>query len=482
MEEIKNLEPRTLWSQFGNICAIPHPSKHETALLNYIIKFAETHSLAWRQDLTGNIIVSKPASAGKQQSPAVVLQAHIDMVPQKNSDKVFNFETDPIEPYVDGEWVKAKGTTLGADNGIGVAAMLAILGSSELTHPALECLFTVEEETGLTGANGLSNDLINGKLLINLDSEDEGELYVGCAGAVNNTVKMEYKQKSTPTAMVGYEVALLGLKGGHSGIQIIMQRANANKLMTRFLREQSVETDVRLSSFDGGTLRNAIPREARAIVAVSVENSAAFEAAAAEFQKQIVFENEAQEDSINFAVTKTKAPSKILSRKSQTKIIDALTVTPNGVFRMSDAMPGLVETSTNMARVGIANGQLEVLFMTRCMVNYGKRELNAMIRGAWELAGAEVTQEGNYDGWAPNMSSVLLKTMGEAYMEMFGTMPAIKAIHAGLECGIIGAKYQDMDMISIGPTMQYPHSPDERVNIATVEKFYNFLLFTLSKI
>lgn len=480
--EIRDLQPQALWEQFANICAIPHPSKHETAIINYITNFAEARSLQWKQDLTGNVVVIKPATSGRENTPKVVLQAHVDMVPQKNSDKVFDFEKDAIEPYIDGDWVKARGTTLGADNGIGVAAMLGILGSTDISHPALECLFTIDEETGLTGANGLSSDLISGKLLINLDSEDEGELYVGCAGAVNNTVRMEYKQKPTPSGVVAYEVVLLGLKGGHSGIQIIMQRANANKVLTRFIREQAAALDIRLCSFDGGNLRNAIAREARAVVVVKKSDCDAFEAAAAQFQTQIAFENAAQEDSVNFSVNIVATPSKMVSRKAQEKIVAALTVSPNGVYRMSDAMPGLVETSTNMARVGISKGNLEVLYMTRCMVNYGKREVNAMIRNAWELAEAEVTETGDYDGWAPNMSSLLLKTMGEAYMEMFGVIPAIKAIHAGLECGIIGSKYEDMDMISIGPTMQYPHSPDERVNIATVEKFYNFLLFTLSKL
>lgn len=438
--------------------------------------------MQWRRDLTGNVVVKKSATDGKINSPIVVLQAHVDMVPQKNSDKDFNFETQGIEAYVDGEWVKANGTTLGADNGIGVAAMLGILGANDLEHPALECLFTVEEETGLTGANGLAADIIEGKMLINLDSEDEGELYVGCAGAVNNTIKMEYKEKRADGDMVGYNVTLRGLKGGHSGIQIVMQRANANKLMTRFLREQAFVNHARLSSFEAGSLRNAIPREANAIVAVPSENVAAFEEAAIAFQQTIIYENAAQEDAIKFSVAQCERPKMMASRKSQAKILAALTATPNGIFRMSDAMEGLVETSTNLARVHIDGGKLEALYMTRCMVNYGKVELNAMIRSVWELAEAEVCEEGDYDGWAPNPSSQLLATMKAGYEEMFGRVPEIKAIHAGLECGIIGSKFENMDMISIGPTMQFPHSPDERVNIETVDKFYKFLTFTLSKI
>lgn len=431
--------------------------------------------------MTGNVVVKKPATGSKINSPIVVLQSHVDMVPQKNSDKDFDFTKQGIEAYVDNQWVKANGTTLGADNGIGVAAMLAILSTEGIEHPALECLFTVEEETGLTGANGLANDMMEGKVLINLDSEDEGQLYVGCAGAVNNTILMDYKEKRTDSDMVGYTVTLRGLKGGHSGIQIIMQRANANKLLTRFIREQALVNRVRLSSFDGGTLRNAIPREAVAVVAVPSEHVAAFEEAVLAFQAAIIYENAAQEDSINFSVTQCERPKMVLSRKSQAKIIAALTASPNGIYRMSDAMPGLVETSTNLARVGINNGELEALYMTRCMVNYGKVELDAMIRSVWELAEATVTETGDYNGWAPNPNSQLLATMKSAYEELFGKTPEIKAIHAGLECGIIGAKFDGMDMISVGPTMQYPHSPDERVNIETVNKFYNFLLFTLNR-
>ncbi|MFI3294579.1 MAG: aminoacyl-histidine dipeptidase [Rikenellaceae bacterium] len=480
--KITELQPKSLWENFANLCAIPHPSKHEDAIIGHIIEFANKHSLEHRRDLTGNLVVCKPATEGKENSPIVVLQAHVDMVPQKNSDKEFDFTKDPIEAIIEGDFVTANGTTLGADNGIGVAAMMAILESKELSHPPLECLFTIDEESGLTGANGLSSDIIKGKLLINLDSEDEGELYVGCAGAVNNTVRMEYRQKSTPSDHEAFELHLKGLKGGHSGIQIILQRANANKMLNRFIREQAAALDLKLSSFDGGNLRNAIPREAVAVVVVPKENREKLIEAAAIFQAKMAHENAAQEDGITLEVNPTAKPAKIIAPKIQAKIIAAITATPNGIIRMSDAMPGMVETSTNMARVGIADGKLEILFMSRCMVNYGKIELNAMIRSVWELAKAEVEEVGDYDGWAPNPQSVLLKVMGETYQEMFGVTPEVKAIHAGLECGIIGAKYEGMDMISVGPTIRYPHSPDENVDIASVEKFYNFLSYSLSKL
>lgn len=477
--KINELEPKALWSRFAEICAIPHPSKHEEAILAYLKKFATDHSLAYRQDETGNIVIEKPASKGHEKSPKVILQAHVDMVPQKNSDIKFDFTTDPIEAYVDGDWVTAKDTTLGADNGMGCAAMLAILSDKSLEHPAIEALFTVDEETGLVGANGLSTDMLTGSILINLDSEDEGELYVGCAGAVNNTAILDYKKESTPDEMIGYELDLRGLKGGHSGLEIILQRGNANKLMVRFLREQIAANALRLSTFDGGSLRNAIAREARAVVAVSASRRAAFEKAAANFELQIQHEYALVENAIKFRATECERPSIVVGTDDQRRIIASLTAAPDGILRMSDAMPGLVETSTNMARVSIEGGKMQVLFMTRCMVNYGKRELSAMIRSVFELAGAKVIEENDYDGWAPNINSPILATMKASYEKLYGKPPAVKAIHAGLECGIIGGKYPELDMISIGPTMRFPHSPDEKVNIATVARFYEFLLYTL---
>lgn len=480
--EIKELEPKALWARFADICAIPHPSKHEAAILAFIKSFADDHSLKYKQDEVGNIVVCKPASKGYESHPTVVLQAHVDMVPQKNSDVKFNFETDPIQPYIDGDWVTAKDTTLGSDNGIGCAAMLAILGDKNAAHPPLEMLFTVDEETGLTGANGLGQGMLEGRKLINLDSEDEGELYVGCAGAVNNTATLEYKKEATPDSMRGYEIDLRGLKGGHSGIEIILQRGNANKIMVRFLREQASANALRVAMIDGGGLRNAIPREARAVVVVPADKSTAFEKAATEFSATIVKQYAGIEDSIKFTATECEIPSVVVSKEDQRTIIAALTAAPNGVLRMSDAMPGLVETSTNMSRVSVEGGKMSVLFMTRCMVNYGKHELAAMIRAVFELAGAKVVEENDYDGWAPNGASPLVKTMSDCYDKLYGKVPVQKAIHAGLECGIIGAKYNDMDMISIGPTLRFPHSPDEKVNIATVEKFYTFLLYTLKNL
>lgn len=485
-KEIRNLEPKALWNRFADICDIPHPSKHEAKILEYIIAFAKEQGLSWQQDAVGNVVIRKNATAGYEGRPTVILQAHVDMVPQKNSDKNFDFEKDPISTLIDGEWVTADGTTLGADNGIGCASMLAVLADKTISHPAIEALFTIDEETGLTGANGLGLDMLKGDILINLDSEDEGELYVGCAGASNNTVEMSYSEVAVGSVVagaVGYELSLMGLKGGHSGLEIILQRGNANKIMVRFVREQAAALGLSVVSIDGGGLRNAIPREARAVVVVPAAVATQFEENVKSFAKGLAYEYQFVEDAIRFgAVRMAAAPAKMMSAADQQRVVGALTAAPNGILRMSDSMKGLVETSTNMSRVFVGEGRVEVLFMTRCMVNYGKRELMAMIRSVFELAGGTVTDTNDYDGWAPNMKSPILATMSAGYKDLYGVTPLVRAIHAGLECGIIGAKYPKLDMISIGPTMKFPHSPDEKVNIATVAKFYEFLLYTLKNI
>lgn len=480
MSEISKLQPTELWSQFDKVCSIPHPSKHEDKIREYIISRAQAHALEYKVDSVGNVVVRKAATPGHESAPCVILQAHMDMVPQKNSDKTFNFETDPIEPYVDGEWVKARGTTLGADNGIGVATMLALLETTTDEHPALELLFTSDEETGLNGANGLATNMLKGQMLINLDSEDEGELYVGCAGAVNVTASFEYKDQATPSGVVAYTVALLGLKGGHSGLEIILQRANASKLLARFLYENP---EARVSNIDAGGLRNAIPREAKALVVVACEQAAQFEAKVAIFQAQLQREYARVEDAIKFIAVKSESiPATVVNSDFQTRFVEAMVAVPNGVMRMSDSVPGLVETSTSLSRVEAVNGKATALFMVRCMVNYGKKQVVGMIRSAIDLAGGRVVAEGDYDGWAPNPESKILDTMSSGYEKLYGVKPHVKAIHAGLECGIIGGKYPDLDMISIGPTMRFPHSPDEKVNIASVAKFYEFLLYTLKSL
>ncbi len=481
--KVRELHPTNVWGYFADICAIPHPSKHEEKLAQYLRDFAAAQNLEIKEDKTGNIVIIKPATSGYEGHQTIILQAHFDMVPQKNSDVEFDFTKDSIVPVIDGEWVTAKITTLGADNGIGCAAMLAVLSDNSLKHPRIEALFTIDEETGLTGANGLATDMLTGKTLINLDSEDEGELYVGCAGAVNNSATMEYATEKTPSDYSTIELDLRGLKGGHSGMEIILQRANANKLLVRFIREQTATNNLRAVEIDAGGLRNAIPREGRAIVVVPSGNINRVIEAVNEFEKTLQYEYALVENAIKFSAKQAEKPAtEVIKCEDQKRIIDALTATPNGIFRMSESMKGLVETSTNMSKVEVKDGKVTVLFMTRCMVNYGKRELNAMIRSVFELAGGKVDEQGDYDGWAPNMNSPILEKMQEVYRSLYGKTPEIKAIHAGLECGIIGAKYPDMDMISCGPTIRYPHSPDEKVKIDTVAKFYEFLVITLSKL
>lgn len=479
--EIRKLNPTNLWGYFADICEIPHPSKHEEKLAQYLRDFAKQHNFEIKEDKTGNILITKGASSGYESHQTVILQSHFDMVPQKNSDIEFDFTTDSIIPIIDGEWVTAQDTTLGADNGIGCAAMLAVLADKELKHPKIEALFTIDEETGLTGANELTADMLSGKILINLDSEDEGELYVGCAGAVNNSCSIDYATEKLVGDYSIFELDLRGLKGGHSGMEIILQRANANKVIVRFIREQSAANAVRLIEIDGGGLRNAIPREAKATLAVPSAKVNEFTQAVAVFEKEIQYEYAAVEDSIKFSVSKLDNTAvEVLKEADQKRIINALTATPNGIFRMSDTVEGLVETSTNISRVELKNGRLDVAFMSRCMVNYGKLELNAMIRSTFELAGGSVEETGDYNGWAPNMDSVILEKMKGIYNSLYGRTPEVKAIHAGLECGIIGAKYPTLDMISCGPTIRFPHSPDEKVKIDTVSKFYEFLTHTLA--
>jgi len=404
------------------------------------------------------------------------------MVPQKNSDKQFDFVTDSIQPYIDGEWVTADGTTLGSDDGMGVATMLAILADNSLEHPALECLFTVTEEDGMVGANALKEDMLKGRILINLDSEEEGELYVGCAGGSNNNIAMDLKMETVPAGYSTFNLELRGLKGGHSGIQIILQRANANKVAVRFLREQSAANGLRIVSYTGGNMRNAIPREAFATVIVPDGNSVSFLKAVEEYEKRINIENKSQEEGISFKANKVDKAGEVISLSDQKTILCGLTAMPHGVYRMSDSMPGLVETSTNLSIVEITSGKFSVKCMTRSLVDHGKAELNDMIQAIWDLTDAKVTVDGEYGGWAPDMDSKILAVMKKSYEDLFKTTPKVTAIHAGLETGIIGATFHGMDMISVGPTLQYPHSPDERVNIASVGKFYEFILYTLKNI
>ena len=479
-KDFSKLKPELLWKRFSEICSIPHPSHHEEKIREYIVNFAKEHKLDYTVDEGPNVSIRKPATSGMEGRKTIVLQAHLDMVPQKNSDKEFDFEKDPIEAYIDGEWVTANGTTLGADNGIGASAILAVLESNDIKHGPIEALFTATEETGMDGAFALRAGELKGDILVNLDSETEGELYVGCAGGLDVTATMKYDTvKLDKNEFTGYRLELKGLKGGHSGMEIVLQRGNANKLLVRFMRNFQEKLGIMLCDIDGGGLRNAIPREAFATVAVMKKNEKAFLAAVKRFEKLYINEYKGIEDSISFKAIPVKTPSKAINFFDQANLIDAVFACPNGVMRMSTSMPGLVQTSSNLARVVSERGYFKIMCLLRSSVNSEKDDLALMIRTVMELSGATVKQSGAYDGWNPNMESPILKTMKESYNKLFGREPDVMAIHAGLECGIIGGKYPSMDMISCGPTIKYPHSPDEKVNIASVEKFWKFLCYTL---
>ena len=475
------LKPTLVWKHFAEIVRIPRPSSHEEQIRRYVLDTAHKLGLEAREDEAHNIYVRKPATPGMENRKGVILQAHLDMVPQKNNDKEFDFEKDPIDAYIDGEWVTADGTTLGADNGIGVASILAVLEDGTLQHGPLEALFTATEETGMDGAFGLKGGLLQGDILLNLDSETEGELYVGCAGGLDANILFDYAGVPTPTE--GYsavKVTVKGLKGGHSGIQIICQRANANKVLFRFLNAAPCE--VLLASVDGGGLRNAIPREAEATVLVPTEELGTFTEALAAYKKVIVAEYAGIEDSIELFAEPCERPAEMLPRETAAALIRAVTACPDGVQKMSMAMSGLVQTSTNLARVVSDGRTVKLQCLLRSSVGSEKWALGEAIAALFALAGAQTELTGAYDGWNPNMSSPSLKAMTASYERLFGRKPAVTAIHAGLECGIIGSNYPGLDMISFGPTICYPHSPDEKVEIASVGKFYDFLTDTLRHI
>lgn len=482
MSEIKNLEPRGLWGYFAEICQIPHPSKKEQEIIEHVKNFGESNMLETTVDDSGNVVIKKPATPGFEDRKTVVLQSHLDMVPQKNSDKEHDFEKDPIEAFVDGEWVTANGTTLGADNGIGIAAAMAVLSADDLKHGPVEALFTIDEETGMAGAFNLKPGYLDAEILINMDSEDEGELYVGCAGGIDITAGKEYKEEPVPGGMKAYRIDAKGMKGGHSGIDIPLGRANANKVVARFLVQAEAELDIKLAEAKGGDLRNAIPREAYAVIMVEQDKAGDFETLVKEYEGIMKGEYGDTDPDISFTCKETDNPSGLLPQDEQYALMRAVFSCPNGVQRMSTSMEGLVETSNNLAVVNIGDGAFEALSLTRSSVDTAKDATAWKVAASFQLAGADIDMSGSYPGWKPNMNSPILKTMQAVYDDMFGKIPEIKAIHAGLECGIIAGAYPNLDMISFGPTIRNPHSPDEKVNIETVKKFWEFLVGTLESI
>ena len=483
MNSLSQLKPQPLWENFGHICSIPHPSKYEGKILASLLEWAKKHNINVKQDETGNLILSKPATKGMENRKGIILQGHIDMVPQKNSDKAHDFINDPIEPVIGADgWIRANGTTLGADNGIGCAAAMSILQSNDIEHGPIEVLITVDEETGMTGAFGLQPGMFKGDILMNLDSEDEGELYVGCAGGLDATIEIDYKEISIPTGMKAFKIAVTGLKGGHSGMDINTGRGNANKIIIRLLKKAVIEFGLHLSSIEGGSLRNAIPREAFATIVVPDQNVAKFTTFINEFRSMIQNEFSATEPTLSIEATSTDMPSTIMDKQSQLNVINVVYGLPNGVMRMSDSMENLVETSTNLAIVKSEKGKVVVMCLLRSSVDSAKEAVGEKMSAIAELAGAKITLSGAYPGWKPNMDSPILKTMQKTYQDLYGKTPEIKAIHAGLECGLLGGVYPNWDMISFGPTIRNPHSPDERVNIESVGKFWNFLITTLKNV
>ena len=480
---IKDLEPRAIWHFFEEITQVPRPSKKEEKIITYLKKFANERHLLFRNDETGNIIIEKPATKGFENLPKVALQSHIDMVCEKNSDVEHDFERDPISTFVDGEWLKARGTTLGADNGIGVAAQLAVLASDTLEHGALECLFTVDEETGLTGAFGLKSDFVTSKILLNLDSEDEGELYIGCAGGIDSTVLLHYNTVSAPRDLFYFKLSVKGLNGGHSGDDINKGFANANKLLANFLEIGVLNFGLVLSEINGGNLHNAIPREASALCGITFSDKENLRVALNIYLADLAEEFKLTDPKIEIELESHAIPTLVMEKSTSDKLIHALSLCPNGVIAMSEVMPGLVQTSTNLASVKMLPNQvIKIVTSQRSSVETEKYEIANRVEELFLTIGAKVTHGDGYPGWAPNPHSNILKVAAETHVQLFGYEPKIKAIHAGLECGLFLAKYPHLDMVSFGPTMRGVHSPDERLHIPSVAKFWNHLLLILKNI
>jgi dipeptidase D len=479
---IKTLQPEAVWYNFHSLTQVPRPSKKEAQIIAFMKDFGEKLGLETIVDKVGNVVIRKPATPGMENRKGIILQSHLDMVPQKNSDKVHDFEKDPIETLIDGEWVRANGTTLGADNGMGVAAIMTVLAAKDLEHGPIEGLFTIDEETGMTGAFNLEPNILKGDILLNLDSEDEGELYIGCAGGIDGNFVFNFKEVPLETNTQPYLITVSGLKGGHSGMDIPLGRGNSAKIITRLLWHGVTKHGLRVSDIEAGNMRNAIPREGKAIVTIPMAEIDGFEKCFNKMNEVIKAEYSVTEPTLNIKVEKCTAPQHLMDVETQNNLLRALYACPNGVIRMSDSMMGLVETSTNLSIVKREGTQVKISCLLRSSVNSAKEDLSIMMRSIFELAGAEVNFEGEYPGWKPNPESSILKTMQEVYNNKYGKIPEIKAIHAGLECGLLGAVYPKWDMISFGPTIRNPHSPDEKVHIASVQKFWDFLTETLKHI
>ncbi|UTV27095.1 aminoacyl-histidine dipeptidase [Photobacterium atrarenae] len=482
MSEISQLSPQPVWQFFDQICSIPHPSKHEEQLAQHIIRFAESEGLDVRRDAVGNVFIKKPATPGMENRKGVVLQAHIDMVPQKNEDTEHEFTRDPIQPYIDGEWVTAKGTTLGADNGMGMAACLAVLAAKDIEHGPLEVLLTIDEEAGMTGAFGLEAGWLEGDILLNTDSEQEGEVYMGCAGGVDGAITLDIAREGVPSDHAGAKLVIKGLKGGHSGCDIHTGRGNANKLLGRFLYAHADELGLRLNHVSGGTLRNAIPREAFAQVSLPAANVDKLNTLFAHYQTILTAELGKIETDLNLFVEPADRPADVMTTAAQQRLLAVLNACPNGVIRMSDEIEGVVETSLNVGVITTEANQVTILCLVRSLIDSGRSNVEGMLKAVAELAGATCEFSGAYPGWKPDADSEVMHLFRETYESIYGKKPNIMVIHAGLECGLFKEPYPNMDMISFGPTIKFPHSPDEKVNIETVGLFWEQMVAILKNI
>ena len=480
--EIRNLEPKTVWNNFADLNAVPRPSKKEERVISFMVEFGKNLNLETIIDKVGNVIIKKPATVGMERRKTVVLQSHLDMVHQKNSNTEFDFDNQGIEMYVDGDWVTAKGTTLGADNGLGVAAIMSVLKSSTIEHPNIEALFTIDEETGMTGAMGLEAGYLEGDILLNLDTEEDDEIGMGCAGGIDVTAKRNYVEENTPENTLAYTIKISGLAGGHSGMDIHKGLGNANKIMNRLLLDGFENFGLRISDILGGSLRNAIPRESKATIVIDAISKEPFFFEMNELINNIYTEYKSLEKDLSIEITETETPKYIMELGVQEGFLRSIQTALNGVYRMSPDIKGLVETSNNIAKVIVKNGSIQVNCLTRSSSETNKIDLANSLRAAFELSGFDVEYSGSYPGWLPNIDSEILKTLDNLYEKLHGEKAKIAACHAGLECGILGQNYPNMDMVSFGPTILGAHSPDERASISSTQKFWTFLLEILKNI
>jgi len=481
-EDIYTLKPARLWHYFGEILNIPRPSKKEEKIAAYLLEFGNQHGLETLRDDIGNVIIRKPATAGKENVKSVVLQSHIDMVCEKNSDTIHDFDNDPIQAYIEDGWVKAKGTTLGADDGIGIAAQLAVLEATDIEHGPIECLFTIDEETGLTGAFGLDSNVLNSRTLLNLDSEDDGLIFIGCAGGKDTVAEMPLVKQNVPANHTAYKVSVTGLRGGHSGDDIEKGFGNANKILNRLLWNSTKKHGLLLSDFDAGNLRNAIAREGFAIVMVPIAHTSDFEAYVEAYNKTIKAEFKVTEPALKVTCEGTGSPDYIVDKSTQENLLNVVYACPHGVIAMSQDIKDFVETSTNLASVKFKDNKIEITTSQRSSVESAKDDICAMVASTLQLGGCTTRHTDGYPGWTPNPKSEIVDITAKVYQDLFKTDPEVLAVHAGLECGLIGDKYPDMDMVSYGPTIRGAHSPDEKVHIEAVEKFWEMTIEILRRV